>query len=325
MIPTLTMPAAIHMPGGNRFDNLMLDIDASIRAQSGALEQVGKQTVRRSWVRNWMRRYSYLMSIRLGIHEALVSTGIDNRWFLEFRDYWSNSCGGRPINVVDFHQLHFHYRVRSQVTQQLGWSDNQAHVANWQLPCNLSSVFMSLYRSALNPIRSHELPGLLRNGMRVLEYGCSIAPMYRTWREFYSHIDVTWTLADIPNHPFHYARHAYGRDREAAFALITPELFDDPLREVAGDYDVIIIQEVFEHLHKPRHMAEYLLNRLAEGGLLVFDYAVSDAKGLDTPSGLSERSETLEYLRRNLEFTWGELTPERATALCVGRKRRGDL
>jgi SAM-dependent methyltransferase len=168
-------------------------------------------------------------------------------------------------------------------------------------------------------VRCRQLFSFLRKGMRVLEYGCSLAPMYRTWRAFLSHVDTQWVLADIPNFPFHYSRHTYGRDREASFCLIAEDLFDDPLRNVQGQFDLIIIHEVFEHLHKPRHLAEYLLRRLNPGGLFFFDYVRSEATGHDTPAGLAERTTTLEFLAQHLEIVDGRFeVSDESLGRCIG-------
>ncbi len=163
---------------------------------------------------------------------------------------------------------------------------------------------------------------LLKPGMRVLEFGCSIAPMYRTWRTFWSHVATKWVLADIPNFPFHYARHVYGRDSEASFCQISEDLFDDPLKHIPGTFDMIIIQDVFEHLHKPRQMAEYLIGRLNPGGILHFNYVRSDAKGHDTPAGLHERIPTLKFLQEKLTFISGTFAvSDESLGTCIGRKR----
>jgi hypothetical protein len=67
-------------------------------------------------------------------------------------------------------------------------------------------------------------------------------------------------LADIPGFSFHFARHALGREAEAELPVI--EDFDNPLAAVEGEFDLIIVQTVFEHLDSPRLIAEYLLDRL---------------------------------------------------------------
>jgi len=153
------------------------------------------------------------------------------------------------------------------------------------------------------------------------EIGVQLKQQAHEWpKSVEGYNQAEWVLADIPNFPFHYTRHTCAQDREASFCLIKEELFDDPLRNVAGQFDLIVIHEVFEHLHKPRHLAEYLLNRLNPGGLFFFDYVRSDATGHDTPAGLEQRLATLEFLEQRLEIVDGHFeVSEQSLARCIGR------
>ena len=314
------IPPAVHLPDGNRFADLRLDIAASIAAQEPWLAEVPKTSARRSLPGNYCRLFSHLVLRRLGLWEPGVNIGLLRAWFDEFLEYWRNSLGGRPLSIMDFHQMRFLFRKRFARLTDFSWDTNTQHLANWQTPENIHATFHLLYRGAVEPVRSRELFTYLRSGMRVLEYGCSLAPMYRTWRSFLSHVPVEWVLADIPNFPFHYTRHTCARDREASFCLINEELFDDPLRNVAGKFDIVIIHEVFEHLHKPRHLAQYLLDRLNPGGLFFFDYMRSDATGHDTPAGLEQRMETLKYLEQRLQIVDGHFeVSDQSITRCIGR------
>jgi len=263
---------------------------------------------------------------KMNLWETVVTIGVKRKWFDQFLDYWINVLGGLSLNVSDFHQLRFHYRKIAHANthlKQLSWNNEAEHLHNWQTPDNLYLTFNYVTKCALHPFRSRQLLKVLDKDMRVLEYGCSLAPMYRTYREYLNHIPTQWVLADIPNFPFHYARQVYARDLEVEqFVTITEELFDDPLKNVQRNFDVIIVQEVFEHLHKPLHIAEYLVNRLNDGGLFFFDYAVSDAQGLDTSAALIERQSTLEYLSGKLEVVHGDFQNGEISGRCIGRKRQ---
>lgn len=314
--------AAVHLPGGNLFDDVRIDIAASFVEQEAWLPTVAKRSVRRSRLYNHRALAIYAATRRLGLHAAAVDLGLSRGWFDEFREYWENVLGGRPLELSDFHQLRFHYRMKAQYMHEFSWSSPAEHVANWQAPENLSATFQFVYRYALHPGRSRLLPRLLDQGDRVLEFGCSLAPMYRGWRAFFSHVDTRWTLADLPTFPFHYARHAYGADAEAQFALIGPDRLDDPLHGFDEPFDVIIVQEVFEHLHRPRAIAEYLLDRLRPGGRLFFDYVRGEPVGHNTPAGLQERLTTLQFLADRLDITHGEFrVAEKSLGSCIGRKR----
>lgn len=315
-------PQAIHLTGGNLFHDMRIDIVRSIEIQEEWLETVPKQPVYGNKIHNT----AHLLLVRLlkkgKIYEPLINIGLIGAWFRQFEAYWGNVLRGRPITVMDFHQLCFLLRTRAQYTRQLSWETNAEHLAHWQTHEKIYTTFSYTLRQAYNPITSYQLLSLLQNDMRILEYGCSLAPMYSSWRTFASHIPTTWVLADIANFPFHYARHLYACDQSATFCLISEDLFDDPLRHVAGLFDIIIVKEVFEHLHKPRHIAAYLLDRLKPGGYFYFDYIYSEARGLDTPMGLNQRTETLKYLQEHVTFLHGDFRVDNhSLGPCIGRKK----
>lgn len=313
---------AVHLSDGNLFDDMRIDIQRSFEVQDHWLQTVKKISPRKSRIANYRRLAQYLAFNRLGLHDPMVNVGLIHDWFDEFSEYWTNVLEGRPITLQDFHHLHFHYRQKSQYTSSLNWDTHTQHLENWQTPDNISAIFRFVDRTARHPIRSRRLWRILKPGMRAVEYGCSLAPMYKTWRLFLNHIDVEWVLADLPNFPFHYARHVYGRDDCAIFSTITPDRFDDPLQEAQGAFDLIIIQTVFEHLHNPRHIAAYMIDRLKKGGLLYFDYIRSEAQGHDTPQAQTQRIETLEYLARHLTIVYGHFEiSEKSLSSCVGTKK----
>jgi SAM-dependent methyltransferase len=316
---------APHLRGGNSFDDVRVDLPAAFAVQDDWLRMVEKRSVRRSRIRNMAALAAFAAEWRFRLREPLVASGVRRRWFDEFNGYWTEVIGGRPLTITDFHGLRFEYRRRAQISHELDWGSAEQHLSNWADPANLAATFLYVYREALQPLRSRALRRLLGRGGRVLEYGCSLAPMYRTWRAFHSHVPCSWVLADIPTFPFHFARHAYARDAEASFVTISVDQLDDPLSGAADGFDLILVQEVFEHLHAPRRMAEYLLDRLNSGGLFAFDYiAKSSALGHDTPAGVDERIETLEYLAGQLDVVHGRLRvgPE-TVSLCAGRRRGG--
>jgi SAM-dependent methyltransferase len=319
-----TPPRARHLPGGNFFDDIRLDIDASVRDQEAWLaDNVRVPVPAASATANRARLLGCRLLKRADLWEAAVNDGILTAWFEEFRQYWNGCLGGRPITLWDFRHLLFHYRCRYQSVATLTWSSSDQHVGNWQHPENLFSIFQMVARDAVEPVGCWSLPRLLRPGMRILEYGCGIAPMYRTWRRFFAHIPTRWVLADIPGFPFHYARQVHGADAGVRFVTITPERFADPLQGVEGQFDLIILQEVFEHLDEPLRLAGYLVDRLAPRGLLHFDYIESGATGLDTPAGLEQRRETLKYLKSRLEIVEGDFSaPDDVKGTVVGRKTR---
>jgi len=313
---------ACRLPGGNHLHEIRVDLKTSFENQDKWLTGTKKRSVRKSQLHNLGSRVFYHGLKRLGWYDSLVSQGIIHDWFDEFIDYWVNCLEGRPISVIDYQLLTHDYRKRFHVACNKEWESDAQHIANYQTPDNLFLTFSFVLREALNRVRNHELLPVLKPGMRVLEFGCSIAPMYRTWRQFATHKDCHWVLADIASFPFHYARHVYAHDQEVTTTLITEDLFDDPLKNIEGDFDLIIMQEVFEHLHKPMHIAQYLHQKIRKNGLLFFDYIKSDATGLDTLAGLTERPNTLDFLYNKFTPVSGRWAPpEQSVGMCLGRKK----
>ena len=313
---------AKHYEGGNRFDNILIDISSSYQIQDRWLPTVSKRPSKRNFICNYFSLFCFVLLKRLSLYEPLVSSGFVKKWFSEFHAYWNQVLGGRPITVSDFNNLYFHYRVKNQNEGDLSWKNPQQHVINWQTPHNIGLLFHYVSKCARSPFRSKLIFKYLKKNMRVLEYGCSLAPMYRTYRDFLNHRDAKWVLADIPNYPFHFSRYAYSQESDVTLVTITSEKFDNPLKEVEGLFDFIIIQEVFEHLDRPLFIAKYLLERLRPGGLFLFDYVNSEGKGLDTTGGMQDRDETLRYLESNLRIVEGAFSvSSKSISTCLGIKK----
>ena len=312
----------LYLPDGNQFDDIGVDLPASYKIQDDYLLTVSKKNSTKNIGMNWFKLFILVFLRKIKIWESLVQCGFIKGWFLEFYDYWINVLNGRPITVFDFHNLYFNYRRKNQESSEMTWDNAQDHIHNWQHPSNIGLTFHYVAKYSRSPFRSKELFKYIKKGQQVLEYGCALAPMYRTYREYLNHLGCHWVLADIPNFPFHYSRYTYGKDADVIFSTITDDLIDDPLRGIDKQYDLIIIQEVFEHLHSPLHIAKYLNERLRPGGILFFDYVLSDAKGLDTPMGLAQRGETLKYLSEHFKILNGQLTlnPNQTVGFCVGKK-----
>lgn len=81
------------------------------------------------------------------------------------------------------------------------------------------------------------------------------------------------------------------------------DFFENPFNLVKTDkFDIIILATVFEHLDEPLINAKEVCKHLKKGGILLFDYILSDADGLDTIKGLEKREETIKYLFEKFEI-----------------------
>jgi SAM-dependent methyltransferase len=311
-------PAAVHLPGGNYFDDVRLDIDESHKLLEGCVfPHVRRNPGKLASVASY---YLNAVSQRLRLNEFLMTSGIRRQWFDEFYGYWSLVLGGRPLSFIDFFMLLHDYRKRQQHTSEMEWSSPASHVRNWQNPGAIYTTFSLIRSAALRPIIGRVLWPHISRGARVLEYGCSLEPFYNCYRNFYSYRNCNWTLADLANFPFHYAKYLYRNDRGVTLHTIVPEKFEDPLGSDIT-YDVVIVINVFEHLDEPLRVAEYLLSRIAPGGLLVFDYLESDGKGFDTPRALEQRKACLRYLHSHLEVLYGRIVADEDVQFTIAQVR----
>lgn len=311
---------ALHLEGGNYFDDIRIDISESHR-RFAELARTPK-SIKRPKYRNTVKLYLTELCIRVGIHEFLIVNGIRRRWLNDFRSYWSGILNGRPFwNTLEFFMLLHDYRKRQQYTSELEWGNATQHLANWQHPNQIYSTFHNVRKLATYPVVELTFYRMLSRGAYILEYGCSLAPYYYCYREFFSHLDCKWILADIPNFPFHYAKYLYRNDAEVEFMTINTEDFSNPLRE-AGEFDAIILTTVLEHLDNPLFVSEYLLNRLKPGGLFVFDYIKSEGKGLDHPKALEMREDCLKSILKKTQIIYGKIDDiDKSVGLCIAQKK----
>ncbi len=309
---------AVHLGDGNFFDNLRIDIERSHRAIDHLA--VNKVQVRGSVLGNLFSYGLNALLQKLRLQEFLAVSGLRRAWFDDFHGYWAEVLGGRPLTVLDYFMLLHDYRKRQQHTKELSWDSPDRHVANWQDPSELYSTFAFTRNTVLRPIVGRALWRHLKKGSAVLEYGCSLAPYYNCYRNYFSHLNCTWKLADIANFPFHYAKYRYRRDEAVSFHTISADSFKDPLGN-ADTYDAIVVTTVLEHLDDPVYVSDYLLSRLKQNGLFIFDYVISEGKGLDTPLALKMRSQCLGLILSRIDVIHGTVDPANNVGLVIGRRR----
>jgi len=310
---------ASHLEGGNYFDDMRIDISES-HHRFDHLPRALK-SIRQPRYRNLVKLFFTRFCIRVGLHEFLVINGIRRKWLSDFRLYWSHILNGRPFwSTLDFFMLLHDYRKRQQHTSQLDWNDATQHLANWQHPSHIYATLHSVRNLAIHPIVNLNPLKKMSKGARILEYGCSLAPYYACYREFFSHLNSKWVLGDIPNYPFHYAKYLYRNDAEVEFVTINAEDFSSPLGET-GEFDIIILTTVLEHLDDPLFISEYLLNKLKPGGLFVFDYIKSEGEGLDHPNALATREDCIKSILAKTKLIYGKIEDiSKSISLCISQK-----
>lgn len=312
----MRIPQVTHLPGGNFYDDLRIDISASHTSLDAYLrsEDTQRRNSGRSHFFSKLRYYFLALLQRADLLDSLCFLGWRRKWFYEFRSYWGECLGGRPIVPVDFYFLYHEYRKRQQLPQQLEWGSPDQHIRNWQNPVHLFSIFYYVRHQARCPIVPMHIWRYLSRSARILEYGCSLAPFYTCATEFCLTSGAHWTLADLPTFAYHYTKYRYRKRKDVTFITISD--FSAPLAG-QGPFDAIFLTTVLEHVDDPVAVMEYLFGKMKSGAVLVFDYIKSDGTGLDTPSSLAARSACIELIRRRTKVVRGSLDTEGHIPLSI--------
>lgn len=295
---------AKHLPGGNFYDDIRIDINASHNGIDEYIRSLAIPNRSHVFKRTLAKTNYYATAIlqKAGLLEALCVFGLRRKWFEQFIDYWTVCLAGRPLRGLDFYQLYHEYRKRQQRPAPLEWSTAEQHILNWQDPAHLFSVFHYVRSQAVSPIVPMHIWRHLPHSGKYLEYGCSLAPFYSNAREFSLRPKVNWTLADIPSFAFHYAKYRYRDDAGLEFTTIRN--FKDPLPDNRF-FDAVFLTTVLEHVDDPVAIVSYLFKKMKPGAVLVFDYIQSDGAGLDTPSALRGRRECLNLIAQRTKVLSG--------------------
>ena len=309
-------PPAAHFIGGNKFDNLQIDIDAS-HALIPDNPMPARIETHKGFFKSKLKFYLDGFLQKSTISSILFNTGIRSGWFHTFLDYWINILGGRPLEYSDFHPLLHDYRKRQQKNSEYDWQNSNSHIKNWQ---EIESLYyiLSLSRSLeIRRINSPKIFKYLKPDSISLEYGCSLAPFYSTYKRYFSHKKSRWVLADLPNFPFHYAKYIYRND-PVKFHTINSDNFSNPLPE-GINYDFVVIVNVFEHLDDPIRFVKYLMPLLSKDAIIVFDYLISEGLGLDTPRALKDRTTCLKLIQDNFTILEGPIDPIKEEGLIIAK------
>ena len=79
--------------------------------------------------------------------DLLLRTNVLTGWFDEFRRYWVEELGNRPVDLPDFYYLRGVYRSRFQAIG-LPWDDtnSEAHLQTWQRAEIVYLLFDNIWR-----------------------------------------------------------------------------------------------------------------------------------------------------------------------------------
>lgn len=272
---------------------------------------------------------------RKSIWKVCRNTHIDLSWYETFKYYWRTVLKGRGVwSVQDFFFLRGIYSVASanqslnhEHGNEIVVSENE-HLRSWQNPNVIQKLFHMVNREYFShqflPLelmqKYHDSP------KNILEYGCATAPITLSYFEFFNPVpQQRFYIADLEYLPFHYGCFRFRHFENVVPILLKPE--DNFQLNDAVKFDVIFCRNVFEHLNQPLDTARKFFNLLNPGGLLIFDYVMTDLSatsstnlGLDHYQGHAQRSNVLDFFESNFELLEGALHRDKGLGLCVLKK-----
>lgn len=242
--------------------------------------------------------------VKTDLYRRLVYAHLALGWFFEFRDYWTEALGNRPIEPHDFHFLHGCYRQRvGRVRPETGEDPD---------PGRVYALLHHTYRLAQHPLQGWRLTRYVPRGGHVLEYACGLAPVATSLIRFHRHLDVRITCADIWHLLFHFTRwrfRAYPFVRTVVVPPDTAPALDEPA-------DLIVCLQMLKYVAMPLALVAALEGLLRPRGHLVLDYVPGEAPA-------TARIEALRYLRERFEVVEGALPLDGSPVPRSVLRRRG--
>ncbi len=243
---------------GNLYDDVHLDI-----------EEAHTNFVRHNKA-VFKERSLYLtgLLVKSGLWKRLIDSGFIRDWFDEFRDYWINCLGCRPLNLHDFFWLYSHYRTKFRSVEVSEDADAQEFMEAWQRYENIYSIFASVYKNALSPLSFYPYREYIKNAKYVLEYGCGVAPVTYSALKWGNFKNAKFTIADIRQFTYHFAKWRLSPYNSVSFIDIYP----DALPDFPNKIDMVFLITVLEHLTNPLEVVKHIYQNMQNRAYLVFDY-----------------------------------------------------
>ncbi len=314
----------------NKFDRVCIDINQKFKEQDlwlSGVHNFDKNSSTKeeyklgliSKVFNLLKMYYVGALKKSGILEKLVYSNLSIKWFKPFRKFWVEYLKNRPIDVIDFHFLRDSYRTKFQKVAHTDEQNAGEFVKKWQLFENISMLFHHVWRFAKSAyLDFYPFLKYIPDNSYILEYGCGIAPVTEGFIKYCPYKNLKFTIADIKQINFFYARWKFAYKNYVNFITINPAIADN--LPSGAKYDVILCLTVFEHLANPFEIVKVLYEHLEKGGVLIFDYIKGDGEGLDTKKGVIDREKVLNFIEKKFKILKGKIDYSNTMGLTIAKK-----
>jgi SAM-dependent methyltransferase len=310
----------------NGFDNLAVNVAEIFKNHPVESLRMPSKRPHGDRLRGLYRSSLLPLKHRLRIWDQAFLSNLDLGWFDDFNDYWTTVLGGRPLwSPQDLYFLKNVYRVKFQHNILPDTQKAEVHLEAWQRPELLYFLLHLLTkRTSTHDIAIYQQALKLRGkqtGLAILEYGCGLAPFtYNAIKFLKGSKKNDFYPTDLAMLPFHYGAWRLQGNENVHPHLLKPENnFQSTLQT---KMDLIFCVQVFEHMNEPLHTVKYFHDTLHSGGVLVFDFILTDAKGLDSKQGTEQRGSVLEFVREHFDISFpAELSPNRSLPLTYAVKK----
>lgn len=302
------------------FTHLSLDIATLFREHP--IEKKSSEKPITSFYHRVYRSGWIPLRYRVQLMRIFKQTQADLGWFFEFRDYWQQILGGRPLwSIHDFYFVKNMLRLRATQLAVADQADAYTHLETWQQPDAVHQLLHSLTKEndevGIRGIFA-ALAHIQGKPAALLEFGCATASYTQYYLEFFDPQAKAY-IADIQTAAFHYAAYRFRKHPNVTAIPLLPE--KDFALELPTKVDVILCMAVFEHLNHPLMTIQAFHEHLNQGGILIFDYLIGEGKGLDTIQGVEQRAAVLDFIERHFTVRFGRIDKQHSMGTTVIYKR----
>lgn len=297
----------------NKFDDLSVDINKLFEDNNHLNSKVSNTNL----IIKFVKRYFVAFLIFTKTYKVFINSGIFLNWFEEFQSYWMDVLKGRPLYFHDFHFLLGVYRQKFQKVSTPENSTEKEFLNSWQNKDTIYQLFSAVRRFSYEPLHCYKYEKFIKNGDTLLEYGCGIAPITYSLKNYSIKNDLRFNIADIRQINSHYAKWRLPKD--VNFIEIKP--YKNPFDNLKEKFDVVFLVTVMEHLPDPLEVVKNIHRSIKKGGYLLFDYILSDGHAQDTIEAVKQRDQVLSFIKQNFDLKKGELTNNQTINFAVVQKK----